>query len=183
MLFRSNEKPEIGSFMSEWVSLYESKSGERGLFSREACQKIAKRNGRRNADQLFGTNPCSEIILRPYGFCNLTEVVIRATDTIEQVKEKIEIATIIGTFQSTLTDFPYLRKIWVKNAEEERLLGVSFTGIYDSKLFNNPEDKGIKERLASLRDYAVKVNDELATTLGINAAAAITCVKIGRAHV
>lgn len=172
-----NEKPEIGSFMSEWVSLYESKSGERGLFSREACQKIAKRNGRRNHDQLFGTNPCSEIILRPYGFCNLTEVVIRATDTIEQIKEKIEIATIIGTFQSTLTDFPYLRKIWVKNAEEERLLGVSLTGIYDSKLFNDPNDKGIKERLASLRDYAIEVNNELANTLGINPAAAITCVK------
>jgi ribonucleoside-triphosphate reductase (thioredoxin) len=172
-----NEKPEVGTFMQEWVSLYESKSGERGLFSREACQKIAKRNGRRNSEQLFGTNPCSEIILRPYGFCNLTEVVIRATDTIEELRDKIEIATILGTFQSTLTDFPYLRKIWVKNAEEERLLGVSLTGIYDSKLFNNPEDKGIKERLASLRDYAVKVNDDLASTLGINPAAAITCVK------
>jgi ribonucleoside-diphosphate reductase alpha chain len=172
-----NEKPEIGSFMSEWLALYESKSGERGLFSREACQKIAKRNGRRNADHLFGTNPCSEIILRPYGFCNLTEVVIRATDTLEDIRDKIEIATILGTFQSTLTDFPYLRKIWAKNAEEERLLGVSLTGIYDSKLFNNPEDKGIKERLASLRDFAIEVNNGLATTLGINPAAAITCVK------
>ena len=172
-----NEKPEIGSFMSEWLALYDSKSGERGLFSREACQKIAKRNGRRNADQLFGTNPCSEIILRPYGFCNLTEVVIRAGDTMETIRDKIEIATILGTFQSTLTDFPYLRKIWQKNAEEERLLGVSLTGIYDSKLFNNPEDKGIKERLASLRDFAIEVNNGLATTLGINPAAAITCVK------
>jgi ribonucleoside-diphosphate reductase alpha chain len=172
-----NEKPEIGSFMSEWVSLYESKSGERGLFSREACQKIAKRNGRRNSDQLFGTNPCSEIILRPYGFCNLTEVVIRATDTLEDIKDKIEVATILGTFQSTLTDFPYLRKIWQKNAEEERLLGVSLTGIYDSKLFNNPDDKGIRERLASLRDFAIEVNNGLATQLGINPAAAITCVK------
>ena len=172
-----NEKPEIGTFMAEWISLYESKSGERGLFSREACQKIAKRNGRRNADQLFGTNPCSEIILRPYGFCNLTEVVIRADDTMETIREKIEIATILGTFQSTLTDFPYLRKIWVKNAEEERLLGVSFTGIYDSKLFNNPNDKEIKERLASLRDHAIEVNNGLANTIGINPAAAITCVK------
>lgn len=172
-----NEKPEIGSFMSEWLALYESKSGERGLFSREACQKIAKRNGRRNSDQLFGTNPCSEIILRPYGFCNLTEVVIRATDTLEDIRSKIEVATILGTFQSTLTDFPYLRKIWQKNAEEERLLGVSLTGIYDSKLFNNPDDKGIKERLASLRDFAVEVNNGLANTLGINPAAAITCVK------
>lgn len=172
------EKPEIGQFMSEWVSLFESKSGERGLFSREACQRIAKRNGRRNHDQLFGTNPCSEIILRPYGFCNLTEVVIRATDTIEQVKEKIEIATILGTFQSTLTDFPYLRKIWQKNAEEERLLGVSLTGIYDNALFFGLNDAdGLKKRLLELRDYAIKVNDELATQLGINPAAAITCVK------
>jgi ribonucleoside-triphosphate reductase len=172
-----NEKPEVGTFMAEWISLYESKSGERGLFSREACQTIAKRNGRRNSDQLFGTNPCSEIILRPYGFCNLTEVVIRADDTMETIREKIEVATILGTFQSTLTDFPYLRKIWVKNAEEERLLGVSLTGIYDSKLFNDPQDKEIKARLASLRDFAIEVNNELATTLGINPAAAITCVK------
>jgi ribonucleoside-diphosphate reductase alpha chain len=172
-----NEKPEIGTFMAEWISLYESKSGERGLFSREACQTIAKRNGRRNAEQLFGTNPCSEIILRPYGFCNLTEVVIRADDTMETIRDKIEVATILGTFQSTLTDFPYLRKIWVKNAEEERLLGVSLTGIYDSKLFNNPQDKEIKARLASLRDYAIEVNNGLASALGINPAAAITCVK------
>ena len=172
-----NEKPEIGSFMSEWLALYESKSGERGLFSREACQKIAKRNGRRNSEQLFGTNPCSEIILRPYGFCNLTEVVIRATDTLEDIRSKIEVATILGTFQSTLTDFPYLRKIWQKNAEEERLLGVSLTGIYDSKLFNNPSDTEIRARLMNLRDFAVEINNGLATTLGINPAAAITCVK------
>jgi ribonucleoside-diphosphate reductase alpha chain len=172
-----NEKPEIGSFMSEWLSLYESKSGERGLFSREACQKIAARNGRRNSDQAFGTNPCSEIILRPYGFCNLTEVVVRSDDTMESIKDKVKIATILGTFQSTLTDFPYLRKVWKKNAEEERLLGVSLTGIYDSKLFNNPDDKEIKARLASLRDYAVEVNNGLADKLGINPAAAITCVK------
>jgi len=172
-----NEKPEVGSFMSEWLSLYESKSGERGLFSREACQKIAARNGRRNSDQAFGTNPCSEIILRPYGFCNLTEVVVRSDDTMETIRDKVKIATILGTFQSTLTDFPYLRKVWKKNAEEERLLGVSLTGIYDSKLFNNPQDKEIKERLASLRDYAVEVNNGLAEKLGINPAAAITCVK------
>ena len=172
-----NEKPEIGSFMSEWLSLYESKSGERGLFSREACQKIAARNGRRNPDQAFGTNPCSEIILRPYGFCNLTEVVVRSDDTMETIRDKVKIATVLGTFQSTLTDFPYLRKVWKKNAEEERLLGVSLTGIYDSKLFNNPHDKEIKARLASLRDYAVEVNNGLAEKLGINPAAAITCVK------
>ena len=172
-----NEKPEIGSFMSEWISLYESKSGERGLFSREACQKIAKRNGRRDHDQMFGTNPCSEIILRPYGFCNLTEVIIRAEDTFDDIKDKIEVATILGTFQSTLIDFPYLRKIWKKNAEEERLLGVSLTGIYDSKLFNNPADKEIKTRLASLRDCAIEVNKVLAEQIGINQAAAITAVK------
>ena len=172
-----NEKPEVGTFMAEWISLYESKSGERGLFSREACQTIAKRNGRRNSEQLFGTNPCSEIILRPYGFCNLTEVVIRADDTMETIRDKIEVATILGTFQSTLTDFPYLRKVWKKNAEEERLLGVSLTGIYDSKLFNNPHDKEIKERLSSLRDFAIEVNNGLAEKLGINPAAAITCVK------
>lgn len=172
-----NEKPEIGSFMSEWLALYDSKSGERGLFSREACQKIAKRNGRRNSDQLFGTNPCSEIILRPYGFCNLTEVVIRATDTLEEIRDKVEVATILGTFQSTLTDFPYLRKIWQKNAEEERLLGVSLTGIYDNKSLNDPTDHLIGMRLEQLRDHAIKVNNDLATELGINPAAAITCVK------
>ena len=172
-----NEKPEVGIFMQEWLSLYESKSGERGMFSREACQKIAARNGRRNADQMFGTNPCSEIILRPYGFCNLTEVVIRAEDTMETMKEKVEIATIIGTFQATLTDFPYLRKIWQKNAEEERLLGVSLTGIYDSKLFNNPSDKEIGSRLDTLREFAIGVNNALSEQLGINPAAAITCVK------
>lgn len=172
-----NEKPEIGSFMSEWLALYESKSGERGLFSREACQKIAKRNGRRNPDQLFGTNPCSEIILRPYGFCNLTEVVIRAADSMEDIRDKVEIATMLGTFQSTLTDFPYLRKIWQKNAEEERLLGVSLTGIYDRKGFNDPNEPLIGMRLEQLRDHAIKVNDALANELGINPAAAITCVK------
>lgn len=171
-----NEKPEIGSFMSEWVSLYESKSGERGLFSREACQKIAKRNGRRNPDQLFGTNPCSEIILRPYGFCNLTEVVIRADDTMETLMGKIEIATVLGTFQSTLTDFPYLRKIWVKNAEEERLLGVSLTGIFDSELTNDRKS-GLEQRLEQLQTHAIEVNKNLAKELGINQAAAITCVK------
>jgi ribonucleoside-triphosphate reductase (thioredoxin) len=172
------EKPETGQFMSEWLALYESKSGERGLFSREACQKIAKRNGRRDWRQDFGTNPCSEIILRPYGFCNLSEVVIRSTDSVDDVREKIEVATIIGTFQSTLTDFPYLRKIWQKNAEEERLLGVSLTGIYDNHLFYGMNDiDALEARLSGLRDYAVSVNDSLAKTLGINPAAAITCVK------
>ena len=119
------EKPEVGQFMQEWLSIYESKSGERGIFSRDASQKVAKRSGRRDPSFEFGTNPCSEIILRPYQFCNLTEVVIRSNDTEETLARKIRVATILGTFQSTMTNFPYLRKIWQKNTEEERLLGVS----------------------------------------------------------
>ncbi len=172
-----NEKPDVGIFMEEWLALYNSKSGERGVFNREACQKIAKRNGRRDSDQLFGTNPCSEIILRPYGFCNLTEVVIRDSDTLEDIKNKIEIAAILGTFQSTLTDFPYLRKIWQKNAEEERLLGVSLTGIYDNLLFNQFDDVRLDSRLEELREHAIAINASIAGTLGISPSAAITCVK------
>lgn len=118
----------------------------------------------------------SEIILRPYGFCNLSEVIVRATDTFEDIKDKIEIATIIGTFQSTLKDFPYLRKIWKKNAEEERLLGVSMTGIYDSKLFNEVSNE-VRNRLDKLREHAITINAEFAEKLGINVAAAITCIK------
>ena len=133
------------------VSLYESKSGERGLFSREACQKIAKRNGRRNVDQLFGTNPCSEIILRPYGFCNLTEVVIRATDTIEQIKEKIEVATIIGTFQSTLTDFPYLRKIGLRTPKKKDYL------VYHSPASMTPSCLIIRKIKASKNAWLLSV--------------------------
>jgi ribonucleoside-triphosphate reductase len=172
-----SDKPDIGIFMEEWLSLYNSKSGERGIFSREACQKIARRNGRRDFNQDFGTNPCSEIILRPYGFCNLTEIVVRASDTWEDIKDKVEVATIIGTFQSTLTDFPYLRKIWQKNAEEERLLGVSLTGIYDNKMFTNLSNATLESKLAELRDHAITLNADLAGLLGINPAAAITCVK------
>ncbi len=171
------EKPDVGMFMKEWLSLYESKSGERGIFNREAAKKQAKKNGRRQGDHEFGTNPCSEIILRPYQFCNLTEVVIRSSDTVQSIQDKIELATILGTFQSSLTHFPYLRKIWQKNTEDERLLGVSLTGIMDNKLFNNPRDNALKTRLDQLREKAIEVNAMWAEQLGIPASAAITCVK------
>ena len=128
-------KPEMGTFMREWTSLYESKSGERGIFNRQAAQVKASENGRRDTDHYFGCNPCSEIILRPYQFCNLTEVVCRVTDGLESLKEKVRMATILGTFQSTLTNFKYLRKIWKDNTEEERLLGVSLTGILDCPIW------------------------------------------------
>lgn len=171
------EKPDVGQFMAEWLSIYESKSGERGIFSRDASQKVAKRNGRRDPSFEFGTNPCSEIILRPYQFCNLTEVVIRSDDTEATLTRKIRVATILGTLQSTMTYFPYLRKIWQKNTEEERLLGVSFTGIYDCPLMNNPEDPTLPERLNKLRQVAIDANKEWSEKLGINQSAAITCVK------
>lgn len=171
------ERPEVGVFMSEWLSLYESKSGERGIFNREASKAVAKKNGRRDHDHEFGTNPCSEIILRPYQFCNLTEVVVRATDTDEDLARKVRLAAILGTIQSTLTHFPYLRKIWQKNTEEERLLGVSLTGIYDSKLLNDYKDKSLASRLEKLREIAVDANKEFADTLGIPQSAAVTCVK------
>lgn len=171
------EKPDVGQFMQEWLALYESKSGERGLFSRDASKRVAARNGRRDPTHDFGTNPCSEIILRPYQFCNLTEVVVRATDTEEDLARKVKLATILGTFQSMLTHFPYLRKIWQKNTEEERLLGVSLTGIYDSKLLNDYRDKKLPERLEKLRQVAVETNKEWAEKLGIPVSAAITCVK------
>ena len=170
------EKPDVGSFLREWVALYESKSGERGIFNRQAAQRIVEMNGRRDSSYDFGTNPCSEIILRPYQFCNLSEIVVREQDTIESLMEKAELATILGTFQSTLTDFPYLRDIWKKNTEEERLLGVSMTGIMDSSLTNGKEDN-LPELLELLKDVCIDANRELADTLGIQQAAAITCVK------
>lgn len=164
-------RPDTSLFLKEWTSLYESHSGERGFFSRYACQQIAGRNGRRDNGYDFGTNPCSEIILRPYQFCNLTEVVVRADDNLESLGRKVRIATILGTIQSTFTDFKYLRKIWQKNCEEERLLGVSFTGVMD-----NP---GILEEgtLSALREIAIVTNKEWAEKLGIPQSAAITCVK------
>ena len=169
-------KPDIGQFLAEWTSLYNSHSGERGLFSREASVKQAKKNGRRNPDFEFGTNPCSEIILRPYQFCNLTEVVVRAEDTPETLARKVRIATILGTYQSTLTHFPYLRKIWQKNTEDERLLGVSLTGILDNKWMGEVNES-TKKHLEQLRKVSVDTNADLATRLGIPVSAAITCVK------
>ena len=170
------EKPDAGMFMKEWLSLYESKSGERGIFSRVSAQKKAAENGRRDADWDFGTNPCSEIILRPNQFCNLTEVVVRAGDTVASLTRKIKIATLLGTIQSTFTNFSYLRKRWQNNTEEERLLGVSLTGIMDSTLMNGKEG-GLEKRLENLREVAVETNKYWADKFGINQSTAITCVK------
>ncbi len=170
------EKPDMETFMREWLSLVESKSGERGIFSRVAAKKQAAKNGRRDTGFEFGCNPCSEIILRPYEFCNLSEIVVRATDTYEDLERKVKIATIIGTVQSTLTNFPYLRKIWQKNTEEERLLGVSLTGIMDNKLLTHA-NAGLEATLERLRDVAVATNAEWAERLGIPVSTAITCVK------
>jgi ribonucleoside-diphosphate reductase alpha chain len=174
------DRPEIGIFMKEWLSLYESKSGERGIFSRLSAVKKAKEYGRRNPNFEYGTNPCGEIILRPNGFCNLTEAVVRSTDTLEDLKRKVRIASIMGTFQSTLTNFKYLRPIWKKNAEEERLLGVSMTGIMDHPILSGREDSyesGLSTILTSLRELTVETNEEWANKLGINPSAAITTVK------
>lgn len=167
------ERPSVGQFMEEWLSLYNSHSGERGIFNREASAKKAAENGRRKPNDDWGTNPCSEIILRPYQYCNLTEPVVRSYDTEETLKDKIRIATILGTYQATLTDFPYLRHIWQKNTSEESLLGVSLTGIMDNPLTANPDP----EMLKRLRQHAVDVNKEYANKFGIPQAAAITCVK------
>lgn len=175
------EKPEMSSFMEEWLSLYNSKSGERGIFNRESAKKHVARNGRRDVDWDFGTNPCSEIILRPYQFCNLTEVVVRVEDNPKDIERKIRLATILGTFQATMTDFKYLRKIWKDNTEEERLLGVSLTGILDNKFMAYRSDErspeSLNDALVGFREMAVKTNAEFAKKLGINQSAAITCVK------
>ena len=172
------EKPDIGTFMDEWKALYESKSGERGIFNRESAMKQAAKNGRRDAEQDFGTNPCSEIILRSREFCNLSEVVVRPIDTKETLMKKVRLATILGTIQSTLVNFKYVSSVWRNNCEEERLLGVSLTGIMDNKLLNG---KGSSQELPSLlqdlRDEAVKVNEEFAKKIGINQSVAVTCVK------
>jgi ribonucleoside-diphosphate reductase alpha chain len=170
------EKPDMETFMREWTALVESKSGERGVFNRQASKIQAAKNGRRDANYEFGTNPCSEIILRPYQFCNLTEVVVRATDTIEDLERKVRMATILGTIQSTFTKFPYLRKVWTTNTEEERLLGVSLTGIMDNVLMTS-KNVGLAKTLEHLKSVAVKTNKEWAERLNIPVAAAITCVK------
>ena len=165
------DTPPVGIFMREWLNLYNSKSGERGIFSRDASVRQAEKNGRRDSRYEFGTNPCSEIILRPHQFCNLTEVVVRADDDIERLAKKVEDATILGTIQSTLTDFKYLRKVWQNNTEEERLLGVSLTGILDNPRLGKADD------LKRLRQQAVVTNLGLAEQLGIPQSTAITCVK------
>jgi len=170
------EKPDAVSFMREWMALVESGSGERGIFNRQASKKQAAKNGRRDTDYEFGTNPCSEIILRPYQFCNLTECVVRATDTLEDLERKVRLATILGTIQSTYTKFPYLRKIWQKNTEEERLLGVSLTGIIDNPLMTT-KNQGLEKTLEHLKNVAISTNAEWSQHLGIPVAAAITCVK------
>jgi len=182
-------KISMETFMREWLALVESKSGERGIFNRKSAVKQAEKNGRRKTDYAFGCNPCSEIILRPYQFCNLSEVVIREDDTEKSLLEKVEMATILGTFQATLTDFKYLRKIWKDNTEEERLLGVSLTGIMDSKLFNDYNTVFLEDGqqvfdgsrvggiLTKLKEKAIETNKKYSEMLGIPQSTAITCVK------
>ena len=167
-----NGKPDVSEFLKEWKSLYDSKSGERGIFNRDASRRIVEKFGKRDPNHDFGTNPCSEIILRPFQFCNLTEVVVRAGDKSEDLQRKVRLATVLGTIQSTFTDFRYLRKVWQRNTEEERLLGVSLTGIADnSDVFAGKVD------LNELRLLANEVNAEWADRLGIPRSTAITCVK------
>ena len=170
------EKPDAPSFMREWTSLVESGSGERGIFNRQASKKQAEKNGRRDPNFEFGTNPCSEIILRPNQFCNLTECVVRATDDFDTLARKVKLATILGTIQSTYTKMPYLRKVWSVNTEAERLLGVSLTGIMDNPLMTS-KNAGLDKTLEKLRDIAIETNSEWAGLLGIPVAAAISCVK------
>ena len=170
------EKPDSETFMREWLALVESKSGERGVFNRQACKVLAERSGRRDPNHEFGTNPCSEISLRPYQFCNLTEVVVRATDSLRDIKDKVEVATILGTIQSTYTKFPYLRKIWQRNTEEERLLGVSLTGVMDNPIMTSA-NKNLARDLESLKEYAVYVNSVWSKSLGVEQSTAVTCCK------
>ncbi|NBX78013.1 hypothetical protein EBQ93_01470 [bacterium] len=173
-----SRKPGMEQFIAEWKNLYDSKSGERGIYNVAAAQKQAAKFGRRDPEIWYGTNPCSEIILRPYQFCNLSEVVIRESDTQEDIKKKVELATILGTWQSTLTDFKYLRKIWKDNTEEERLLGVSLTGQFGHKFMSGKEDlDALEDFLNNIRVYAREVNEKIANKLGISASTAITCVK------
>ncbi len=170
-----SDKPDVGSFMREWSTLYESKSGERGIFNRAAARRKVLESGRRDGDYEFGVNPCAEILLRPNQFCNLSEVIIRCGDTKKTLLRKVHLATIIGTFQSTLTDFKYLRRVWTTNTEEERLLGVSLTGIMDNpKMYAQGFDETL---LTTLKEGAITANKEMAEELGIPQSTAITCVK------
>lgn len=171
-----DQKPDMTSFMAEWIALYMSRSGERGIFSRAASQKVAAKYERRSPEIDYGTNPCSEIILRPYQFCNLTEVVIRASDKAKDLQRKVRLATILGTLQSTLSNFRYLNKKWKTNTEEERLLGVSLTGIMDNKLTNGSSEN-LDKILTTLRETALETNKEFSKLIGVEISAAITCVK------
>tara|TARA_B110000305_G_C19421565_1_gene631212 strand:- start:435 stop:2138 length:1704 start_codon:yes stop_codon:yes gene_type:complete len=168
-------KPSMETYMREWLALYESKSGERGMFNRKAADEQVAKNGRRQTGHMWGTNPCSEIILRPYQFCNLSEVVVRETDDLLSLRSKVRIATMLGTFQSTLTDLKYLRKIWKTNTEEERLLGVSLTGIMDHLVLARNVDS--KVWLQEMKQVAIDTNKEYADKIGIPRSTAITCVK------
>jgi ribonucleoside-diphosphate reductase alpha chain len=173
-----SRKPEMEQFIAEWKSLYDSKSGERGIYNVAAAQAQAAKYGRRDPDIHYGTNPCSEIILRPYQFCNLSEVVLRENDTKKDIERKVELATILGTWQSTLTDFKYLRKIWKDNTEEERLLGVSLTGQFGHKFMSGKQDLvALESFLMTLREAARAKNKEESGKIGIPESAAITCVK------
>lgn len=169
-----NSKPTVGGFFKEWTALYESKSGERGIYNRQGIKAKTDRFGRRDSDLIAGTNPCGEIALRSAGLCNLTEIVVRHDDDLNSLKRKARIATILGTIQSTFTDFRYVRSIWKRNAEEERLLGVSLTGIYDSQLLGSIQASSLLEQL---REYCELVNRDFAGRLGINPSVAITTVK------
>ena len=172
------EKPDMGIFMDEWRALYESKSGERGIFNRQSANKQVERTGRRIVEGYeFGTNPCSEILLRDREFCNLSEVVVRVNDTEESLLEKVRLATILGTFQSTLTNFKYVSSMWRKNCEEERLLGVSLTGIMDSRITNGKSNKDLVKLLEGLKNKSIEVNKEFAKELGINQSTSVTCIK------
>jgi ribonucleoside-diphosphate reductase alpha chain len=172
-----DEKPTTGEFLEEWTSLYESKSGERGIYYRKGIRQKTDRIGRRDSSLIIGTNPCGEIALRSAGLCNLTEIVVRSTDTISDLRRKARIATILGTIQSTYTDFRYVRNVWKRNAEEERLLGVSLTGIYDNRLLNGSIEAGLSKSLQELKEYCGEVNREFADRLGINPSVAISTVK------
>lgn len=175
-----NEKPTVGEFFKEWSSLYESRSGERGIYNREGIRTKTDYIGRRDSQLIAGTNPCGEIALRSAGLCNLTEIVVRAGDDLDSLKRKARLATILGTIQSTFTDFRYVRSVWKRNAEEERLLGVSLTGIYDntqlSDVFGTGTNRGLGETLQELKEYCVEVNKEFAEKLGINPSVAVTTV-------
>lgn len=177
----ATERPPVGLFMREWLSLYESRSGERGIFSRLAAKSQCVKTGRRDEDHEWGTNPCSEIILRSRQVCNLTECVVRATDTEETLLEKVKLATILGTWQSTLTNFKYVPQTWKKNTQEERLLGVSLTGIFDNPLTylcdTRFSEDSLAQLLRSLKEHAIETNKKYAKKLDINPSAAITCVK------